>query len=121
MGTAALISKAFTDAANDRPKRESPKPGEPPLEINLKLQSLRAALALQGSAMLCAQKAADLLTAMRLINEFHLDGQPSACHESRLRSNGVRTASIQKKIREGRPDRRCHFVRNLTIRSYKSE
>jgi len=94
MGTAAIIRKAFTDAANYRRKREAPKSGEPALDTNLKLESLRAVLDRKVSALFCAQKADDLSTALRLINEFHLDGRLALAAEAYLVSDQIAAAKI---------------------------
>ncbi|HXY35960.1 MAG TPA: amidohydrolase family protein [Planctomycetaceae bacterium] len=94
MGTAAIVRKAFTDAANYRRKRESPKPGEPPLDTNLKMESLRAVLDRKVSALFAAQKADDLMTALRLINEFHLDGKLALGAESYLIADQIAAAKI---------------------------
>jgi imidazolonepropionase-like amidohydrolase len=94
MGTAAIVRKAFTDAANYRRKRESPKPGEPPLDTNLKMESLRAVLDRKVSALFAAQKADDLMTALRLINEFHLDGKLALGAEAYLISDQIAAAKV---------------------------
>jgi imidazolonepropionase-like amidohydrolase len=94
MGTAAIIRKAFTEAANYRRKRESPKAGEPPLDTNLKFESLRAVLDRKVSALFAAQKADDLMTAVRLINEFHLDGRLSLGAEAYLVADQIAAAKI---------------------------
>jgi imidazolonepropionase-like amidohydrolase len=94
MGTAAIVRKAFTDAANYRRKRESPKPGEPPLDTNLKMESLRAVLDHKVSALFAAQKADDLMTALRLINEFHLDGKLALGAEAYLVADQIAAAKV---------------------------
>jgi imidazolonepropionase-like amidohydrolase len=94
MGTAAIIRKAFTDAVNYRRKREHPKAGEPPLDTNLKLESLQAALDRKVSVLFCAQKADDLMTAMRLINEFHLYGRLALAAEAYLVTDQIAAAKI---------------------------
>jgi imidazolonepropionase-like amidohydrolase len=93
MGTAALIRKAFTDAGNYRRKHEHPKAGEP-LDTNLKLDSLQAALDKKVSCLFCAQKADDLMTCLRLINEFHLDGRLSLAAEGYLVADQIAAAKI---------------------------
>jgi imidazolonepropionase-like amidohydrolase len=94
MGTAAVVRKAFTDAANYRRKRESPKAGEPPLDTNLKMESLRAVLDHKVSALFAAQKADDLMTALRLINEFHLDGKLALGSEAYLMADQIAAAKV---------------------------
>ncbi len=94
MGTAAIVRKAFTDAANYRRKRESPKAGEPPLDTNLKMESLRAVLDHKVSALFAAQKADDLMTALRLINEFHLDGKLALGAEAYLIPEQIAAAKV---------------------------
>src|SRR5580700_2557464 len=94
MGTAALVRKAFTDAVNYRRKRESPKAGEPPLDTNLKMESLRAVLDHKVSALFAAQKADDLMTALRLINEFHLDGKLALGAEAYLVADQIAAAKV---------------------------
>jgi imidazolonepropionase-like amidohydrolase len=94
MGTAAIVRKAFTDAANYRRKRESPKAGEPPLDTSLKMESLRAVLDHKVSALFAAQKADDLMTALRLINEFHLDGKLALGAEAYLIADQLAAAKV---------------------------
>jgi imidazolonepropionase-like amidohydrolase len=94
MGTAAIVRKALTDAANYRRKRESPKAGEPPLDTNLKMESLRAVLDHKVSALFAAQKADDLMTALRMINEFHLDGKLALGAEAYLIADQIAAAKI---------------------------
>lgn len=82
MGTAALIRTALTDAANFLQKRRH-KPNDPP-ERNLKHEALSLALEKKVSAMFCAQRADDILTALRLTEEFRLDGVVALAAEGYL-------------------------------------
>jgi imidazolonepropionase-like amidohydrolase len=94
MGTAALIRQSLTQAVNYRRKRENPKAGEPPLDTDLKLESLLAVLDRKVPALFAAQKADDLMTAVRLVNEFHLDGQLSLAAEAYLVTDPIAAAKI---------------------------
>jgi imidazolonepropionase-like amidohydrolase len=94
MGTAALVRKALTDAANYRRKRENVKPGDPPPDVNVKLEALRSVLDGKVSALFCAQQADDLMTALRLIDEFHLQGRLALAAEGYLVADRVAAAKV---------------------------
>jgi len=74
MGTAALIRSALTGAKNYIRKQETAKKDSPP-DRDLKNEALSLVLQKKVKALFCAQKADDILTALRLIKEFQLDGQ----------------------------------------------
>jgi imidazolonepropionase-like amidohydrolase len=94
MGTAALVRKAFSDAGNYRRKHEHPKSGEGPLDTSLKSEALRSVLDRKVSALFCAQQADDLMTALRLIDEFHLDGRLALAAEAYLVADQIAAAKI---------------------------
>jgi len=92
MGTAALIRTALTDAANFLQKRRQ-KPNDPP-ERNLKHEALALALEKKVSAMFCAQRADDILTALRLTDEFRLDGVVALAAEGYLITDKLAQSKI---------------------------
>jgi len=90
MGTAAIIRKAFTQAANYRRKRE--KADTTPRD--LKLEALSAALDGKIATMFCAQQANDLTTALRLIGEFKLKGQLALAADGYLIADQIAGAKV---------------------------
>lgn len=74
MGTAALIRTALTDSATFARKRRDAKDEAGKPDRNLKHEVLALALEKKVKTMFCAQRADDVLTALRLTNEFGLDG-----------------------------------------------
>ncbi|HUG19791.1 MAG TPA: amidohydrolase family protein, partial [Planctomycetaceae bacterium] len=73
MGTASLIREQLSLARNRSLKRAALKPDDPPLDRDLKLESLENLVLGNMKAMFCAQRADDLQTALRLSDEFELD------------------------------------------------
>ena len=71
MGIAALIRTAFTDANNYAQKLKAAKADDLP-DRNLKHEALTAVLNGKVQALFCAQRAEDILTALRLSREFKL-------------------------------------------------
>src|SRR5262249_7675471 len=74
MGTAAMIRGAVTEAATFARKRRDAKDESGQPDRNLKLEALASALEKKVQTVFCAQRADDVLTALRLTNEFHLEG-----------------------------------------------
>jgi imidazolonepropionase-like amidohydrolase len=72
MGTAALIRQAFADAANAKKKAEATK--DAPADRSLKRESFSLALDKKVQTLFAAQQADDILTGLRLSQEFGLDG-----------------------------------------------
>jgi imidazolonepropionase-like amidohydrolase len=73
MGTASLIREQLSLARNRSLKRAALKPDDPPLDRDLKLESLESLMQGKLKAMFCAQRADDLQTALRISDEFELD------------------------------------------------
>lgn len=74
MGTAALIRQAFADAVNAKKKAEAAKDKEAPADRSLKRESFSLALDKKVQTLFAAQQADDILTGLRLSQEFGLDG-----------------------------------------------
>eukprot|EP00913_Durusdinium_trenchii_P023384 g21962.t1 len=74
MGTVSLIRGALTEANNYARKRAAAKKDEP-VDRELKQEALANVTGRKMRALFCAQRADDILTALRLIREFKLDGQ----------------------------------------------
>jgi len=81
MGTAALIRNALVAATNDRVKRKAAKPDSPP-DRNLKLEALGLLLDRKVPAIFAAHRADDLVTALRLADEFGLEARLSLATEA---------------------------------------
>jgi imidazolonepropionase-like amidohydrolase len=94
MGTAALIRTAFTEAANYARKRDRAEKPEDRPDRNLKHEALADLLEQKVPAMFCAQRAEDLLTALRLINEFKLKGQLALAAEGYLIRDELQKAGL---------------------------
>jgi imidazolonepropionase-like amidohydrolase len=94
MGTAALIRTAFTDAVNfARKKREAKDEASQP-DRNIKHEVLALALEKKVQTMFCAQRADDVLTALRLTNEFGLDGVLALAAEGYLVADRIAAAHV---------------------------
>jgi imidazolonepropionase-like amidohydrolase len=83
MGTAALIRNALVAAGNDRRKRASAKE-DTPVDRNLKHEALGLLLERKIPAVYRAHRADDLVTALRLTEEFQLDGALALASEAYL-------------------------------------
>src|SRR5207248_1187631 len=59
-----------------------------------KLEALRSVLDRKVPAFFCAQKADDLLTALRMINEFHLDGRLGLAADGYLVADQLAAAKV---------------------------
>ena len=87
MGTAALIRQAFVDAANLKKKIDTAKitgKDKDPPERSLKKESLLLALDKKVQTLFAAQQADDILTALRLAEEFQLDAAIALAAEGYL-------------------------------------
>ncbi len=73
MGTAALIRQAFADAVNAKKKAEAAKEKDAPADRSLKRESFSLALDKKVQTLFAAQQADDILTGLRLSQEFGLD------------------------------------------------
>jgi imidazolonepropionase-like amidohydrolase len=93
MGTAALIRNALVAASNDRNKRKAAKPDSPP-DRNLKLEALGLLLDHKVPAIFSAHRADDLATALRLAQEFGLQGQLSLATEAYLMADAIAATNV---------------------------
>ena len=88
MGTAALIRQAFTDAANLKKKTDAAKinggKDKDPPERSLKKESFVLALNKNVQTVFAAQQADDILTGLRLADEFQLDAAIALAAEAYL-------------------------------------
>lgn len=92
MGTAALVRTALGDAANYARKKKAAKDEEP--DRNLKHEALGQVLEQKVSAMFCAQRADDLVTALRLTEEFKLKGRLALSAEGYLLRDRLAEAKL---------------------------
>jgi imidazolonepropionase-like amidohydrolase len=83
MGTAALIREAFSQAQTylDKKQKAASDPDSDPPDKDLKLESLALALEGQIPARIHAHRADDILTALRLGQEFGLNVAVEHCTE----------------------------------------
>ena len=93
MGTAALIRNALVAASNDRKKRQAAKADSPP-DRNLKNEALALLLDRKVPAIFAAHRADDLVTALRLKDEFNLEGQLSLATEAYLIADTLAAAKL---------------------------
>ena len=97
MGTAALIRQAFADAANLKKKIDTAKitgKDKDPPERSLKKESLLLALDKKVQTLFTAQQADDILTGLRLADEFQLDAAIALAAEGYL----VREQLVDAKV-----------------------
>jgi imidazolonepropionase-like amidohydrolase len=94
MGTAALIRTVLTDAASFARKRRDAKDEAGKPDRHLKHEALALALEKKVKAMFCAQRADDVLTALRLIKEFGLDGNLALAAEGYLVADKIVEAKL---------------------------
>lgn len=94
MGTAALVRMALSEAANYRRKIAERTPEDPPPERSLKHEALGLALEGKITAMFCAHRADDLLTALRLAREFELRSTLALATEGYLVADELARADV---------------------------
>jgi imidazolonepropionase-like amidohydrolase len=94
MGTAALIRTALTDSATFARKRRDAKDEAGKPDRNLKHEVLALALEKKVKTMFCAQRADDVLTALRLTNEFGLDGMLALAAEGYLVADKIAASRL---------------------------
>lgn len=97
MGTAALIRQAFADAANLKKKLDAAKINGQDKELpdrSLKKESLLLALNKNVQTLFAAQQADDILTGLRLAEEFQLDAAIALAAEAYL----VREQLVKAKV-----------------------
>ncbi|MBW3541070.1 MAG: amidohydrolase family protein [Planctomycetes bacterium] len=96
MGTAALIRAALAEAGNFSRKLEAAAKKEDAdrPDRNLKHEALAKVLSRDLPAMFCAQRADDLLTALRLVREFKLDATLALAAEGYLVADEIAKARV---------------------------
>lgn len=94
MGTAALIRSALTDATGYVRKKRDAKDLDSQPDHNLKQEALALVLEKKLPAMFCAQRADDLLTAVRLTREFKLDSMVALAAEGYLVADQLADAKM---------------------------
>ncbi len=97
MGTAALIRQAFAEAANLKKKTDAAKINgkdkEPP-DRSLKKEALVLALEKKVQTIFAAQQADDILTGLRLAEEFQLDAAIALAAEGYLVREQLTAAKV---------------------------
>lgn len=99
MGTAALIRQAFTDAANLKKKTDAAKINgksgdKDSPDRSLKKESLVLALEQKVQTIFAAQQADDILTSLRLAEEFRLDAAIALAAEGYLVREQLSAAKV---------------------------
>jgi imidazolonepropionase-like amidohydrolase len=94
MGTAALIRTALTDAATFARKKRDAKDETSQPDRNLKSEALGLALEKKVQTLFCAQRADDVMTALRLTSEFGLDGMLALAAEGYLVADKIGAARM---------------------------
>src|SRR5258708_17114817 len=94
MGTAALIRTALTDAATFARKKRDAKDEASQPDRNLKSEALSLALEKKVQTLFCAQRADDVMTALRLTSEFGLDGLLALAAEGYLVADKIAAARV---------------------------
>jgi imidazolonepropionase-like amidohydrolase len=95
MGTAALIRQALTSAANfDRKRKQAENDPDKTPDRDLKLEALADVLAKKSKALFVAHRADDLHTALRLIEEFKLDGGLAMATEGYIAADAIEKAGV---------------------------
>lgn len=93
MGTASLIRNALTGANNYARKRDAAAKGMP-TDRDLKQEALANVTGKKMRALFCAQRADDIMTALRLIREFKLDGQIALAADGYLIRERIAKAGV---------------------------
>lgn len=94
MGTAALVRGALNDAANYARKKRAAKDDASQPDRNLKHEALGQVLEQKLPAMFCAQRADDIVTALRLTNEFKLKSRLALSAEAYLLGDKLAEAKL---------------------------
>ena len=95
MGTAALLRQALIEAVNyQRKLKLADKDSSKTPDRDLKLEALGDVISGKTKALFSAHRAEDLLTALRLIKEFHLDGELSQATEAYLVADEIKAANV---------------------------
>ena len=94
MGTAALIRTALTGAAQYQRKTANAKDESARPDRDLKAEALAQALEGKIATLICAQRADDIATALRLIDEFKLKGMIGLAGEGYLIADRLAEAKV---------------------------
>lgn len=94
MGTASLLRTALSDAANYARKRRAAKDEASQPDRNLKHEALGQLLEQKLPAMFAAQRADDVVTALRLTEEFKLKGRLALSAEAYLLRDRLAEAKL---------------------------
>ena len=94
MGTAALLRTALNDAANFARKRRAAKDEASKPDRNLRHEALSLVLEQKLPAMFCAQRADDIVTALRLTDEFKLKSRLALSAEAYLLGDRLAEAKL---------------------------
>ncbi|HUY93562.1 MAG TPA: amidohydrolase family protein [Pirellulales bacterium] len=94
MGTAALVRGALSDAANYARKKRAAKDEASQPDRNLKHEALGQVLEQKLPAMFCAQRADDIVTALRLTDEFKLKSRLALSAEAYLLGDRLAAAKL---------------------------
>jgi imidazolonepropionase-like amidohydrolase len=94
MGTASLLRSALSDAANYARKRKAAKDESSQPDRNLKHEALGQVLEQKLPAMFAAQRADDIVTALRLTSEFKLKSRLALGAEAYLLGDRLADAKL---------------------------
>ena len=94
MGTAALVRESLSKAVAYRRKLESVKEGETPPDRDLKLDALSKVVSQEIPAFFCAQRADDILSALRISGEFKLKARIGLGAEAYLVADEIKKATV---------------------------
>lgn len=98
MGTAAMVRKALSEAASYARKQEGQGAGAKgqvdAMERNVKHEALASALNKKTAALFTAQRADDLQTALRLVNEYKLNGVLALAADGYLIADQIAAAKV---------------------------
>jgi imidazolonepropionase-like amidohydrolase len=94
MGTAALLRRALTDAANYVNKKKQDKNDGKDVKRQLKQEALASVLDKKVRALFCAQRGDDILTALRIAREFNLDAQLALAADGYLVADQIVAADV---------------------------
>jgi len=122
MGTAALLRQALTKAVNYRHKQQAAEPGESGPDRDLKSEALGKVLSRDVQALFCAQRADDILTALRITREFKLDAQLALAADGYLIPDEIARASVPVTVhptmqRVSTPERYNSYLGNAAVLS----
>ena len=94
MGTASIVRAALSEAANYARKRKAAKDESSQPDRNLKHEALGQVLEQKLPAMFAAQRADDIVTALRLTEEFKLKGRLALSAEAYLLGDRLTSSKV---------------------------